>query len=197
MEEYSVFVKTDARGNIVEINSDYYLMDYGALQKVDSGTDLKYRDAARLYLPKGIISFGKHRAHFNYKLVDGKVVERTEEEKEREPFFSADKSVTLESLLDELLLALSGAPMQQSDLFADHIHQLFQNGRLSQEGLQRLRQLLPGLPEVQSQKEETPRVLFLNPIVLVSAICSPPRQHSSSQIASQLQPAPGTVVCSD
>lgn len=156
MEEYSVFVKTDARGNIVEINSDYYLMDYGALQKVDSGTDLKYRDAARLYLPKGIISFGKHRAHFNYKLVDGKVVERTEEEKEREPFFSADKSVTLESLLDELLLALSGALMQQSDLFADHIHQLFQNGRLSQEGLQRLRQLLPGLPEVQSQKEETP-----------------------------------------
>ena len=46
--------------------------------------------------------------------------------------------------------------MQQSDLFADHFHQLFQNGRLSQEGLQRLRQLLPGLPEVQSQKEETP-----------------------------------------
>ena len=27
MEEYSVFVKTDARGNIVEINSDYYLME--------------------------------------------------------------------------------------------------------------------------------------------------------------------------
>lgn len=155
MEEYSVFVKIDARGNIVEINSDYYLMDYGALQKVDSGADLKYRDAARLYLPKGIISFGKHCAHFNYKLVDGKVVERTEEEKEREPFSSADKSVTPELLLDELLLALSGTPMQQSNLLADRIHQLFQSGRLSPEGLQRLRQLLPGLPEAQSQKEET------------------------------------------
>lgn len=91
MDSYEVYVKTDSRNNIIEINSDYYLTDFSAFCKIDEGVGLKYREASECYLEKGLMSFGKSCAHYNYKLIDGKAVERTEEEKEREPYSSEEE----------------------------------------------------------------------------------------------------------
>lgn len=90
MDSYDVYVKIDARRNIIEINSDYYLTDFSAFHKIDEGVGLKYQEPGEYYLEKGLMSFGKTCAHYNYKLIDGKVVERTEEEKEREPYSSEE-----------------------------------------------------------------------------------------------------------
>ncbi len=86
MYSYGVYVKVDSRNNIIEINSDYYLTDLSAFYKVDEGIGEKYREAAKKYLEKGLMSFGKTNVHYNYKLVNGKVIERTENEKEIEPY---------------------------------------------------------------------------------------------------------------
>ena len=61
--KYGVYVKTDSRNNIIEINSDYYLTDLSAFHKIDEGEGNKYREAAEYYLPNGLMSFGKNSAH--------------------------------------------------------------------------------------------------------------------------------------
>ncbi|MDL2318179.1 hypothetical protein LJC74_03670 [Eubacteriales bacterium OttesenSCG-928-A19] len=83
---YSVYVQVDGRGNIIYINSDYYLEDTGGLILIDKGTTVKYRDAQDKYLDGGLYGTNGRVQTPNYKLVDGAVVARTDAEKDRDPY---------------------------------------------------------------------------------------------------------------
>ena len=74
---YKVYVKTDETGRVTEINSDAFLPDMDGWTLVDEGDGDKFHHAQGNYLPKPLIT---DEGVYRYKLVDGKVVERTVEE---------------------------------------------------------------------------------------------------------------------
>ena len=74
---YSVYVKTDEKGRVIEINSDAFIEEFAGWVKVDEGTGDKYHHAQGNYLPLPIVD---DRLIYRYKLVDGVPVERTQEE---------------------------------------------------------------------------------------------------------------------
>jgi hypothetical protein len=73
---YKVFIQTNQNGIVTAINSDAFLTDTVGWTQIDSGDGDKFRHAQGHYLPKPLTDKGVYR----YKLVDGKVVERTAEE---------------------------------------------------------------------------------------------------------------------
>jgi hypothetical protein len=75
--EYKVYVKTDQRGNIVAINNDEFISSLDGWTEIDSGAGDRYHYAQNNYLPKPIMD---ERHIYRYKLMDGKTVERTQEE---------------------------------------------------------------------------------------------------------------------
>ena len=80
MEITSVFVAIDTNNYITSINSDIFLSleEMDTMTKIDQGQGDKYAHAQSQYLEKGLIDkYGR----FNYKFVDGKLVEVAEEEK--------------------------------------------------------------------------------------------------------------------
>ncbi|NRT33263.1 hypothetical protein OD350_00065 [Clostridium beijerinckii] len=80
MEEniIKVYVKVDSNNVITSINSDIFTEDITEWIKINEGTGDKYSHAQSNYLDKGLMD---SNGQYNYKLVDGKVVERTENEK--------------------------------------------------------------------------------------------------------------------
>lgn len=78
---YSVYVKTDNEGRIVAINSDAFLTSLDGWQKIAEGVSDKFHHAQGNYFSKPLLN---DDGLFNYKLLDGKPVERTEEEKKSE-----------------------------------------------------------------------------------------------------------------
>lgn len=74
---HKVYVKTDEKGRIVAINSGDFLTDLDGWVQVDEGMGDRYHHAQGNYLP-GLIR--DERGIFRYKLVEGQVVERTQEE---------------------------------------------------------------------------------------------------------------------
>lgn len=76
-----VFVKIDEIGRIVAINSDAFLSNLEGWQEIDSGSGDKFYHAQNNYFSKPLFN---DNGLFNYKLVDGKPVERTEEELQAE-----------------------------------------------------------------------------------------------------------------
>lgn len=109
--KYTVYVRTDARGNILEINSDYYLMDLDGYTPIDEGGMERHRDAAEKYLPKGIDGFNGRVYTPNYKLVNGVVTERTDEEKALDPYSDIPEPITEETSRDveQILSILEGS----------------------------------------------------------------------------------------
>lgn len=78
MEEgYAVFVLVDDSGRIISINSDAFLADPTEWVQIDEGTGDRFHHAQNNYLPKPLYD---ERGIPRYKLVDGEVVERTQEE---------------------------------------------------------------------------------------------------------------------
>lgn len=77
MLSYRVYVKTDDSGRVIAINSDAFLPSVDGWVEIDQGHGDKYYLAQGNYLPKLI--FEDHGVPV-YKLVDGKPVERTQEE---------------------------------------------------------------------------------------------------------------------
>ena len=79
--KYIVYIRVDESGSIVEINSDAFLDNIDGYIELDSGYGDKYHHAQGnyfalpLYGPDGCA---------NYKMENGVVLERTEEEKEIE-----------------------------------------------------------------------------------------------------------------
>lgn len=77
VKTYSVYVKTDASGYIVAVNSDAFLSDLTGWTKIDEGTGDQYHHAQGNYFPLPIMTMG---GAYYYKLVDGVPVMCSEEE---------------------------------------------------------------------------------------------------------------------
>lgn len=74
---YIVYVKTDANGYIIAVNSSEFLTDITGWTEIDSGYGDKYHHAHGNYFPECIITdWGALR----YKLVNGKPRECTQED---------------------------------------------------------------------------------------------------------------------
>ena len=80
MEEntYKVYVKTAENGVITAINSSAFLSDTTNWIEIDEGDGDRFHHAQNHYLPVGLID---ENGIYNYKLVDGTPVLRTEEDK--------------------------------------------------------------------------------------------------------------------
>lgn len=76
-EIYKVFVKTDINGCIIYINSSAFVNQDDNLIEIDEGTELNFKHAQTQYFEKPIYT---EDGYPQYKLVEGKPVERSEEE---------------------------------------------------------------------------------------------------------------------
>ena len=74
---YIVYVKVDESNRVTSINSSEFLADVTGWTEIDSGYGDKYHHAQGNYLPGPLTD---NRGVYRYKLVDGKPVERTQEE---------------------------------------------------------------------------------------------------------------------
>lgn len=74
---YTVYVKIDSIGRIIAINSDAFLSTLEGWTKIDEGYGDRCHHAQGNYFPDPIYD---DRGIPRYKLVDGKAVERTQEE---------------------------------------------------------------------------------------------------------------------
>lgn len=77
MEHYIVYVRTDSSDYITSVNSSAFLRDVTGWTEIDSGYGDKYHHAQGNYFPQPITD---DRGIYRYKLVDGKPVERTQDE---------------------------------------------------------------------------------------------------------------------
>lgn len=77
MQPYIVYVKTDDENRINAINSSAFLPDPSGWVEIDIGFGDEYHHAQGNYFDKPITD---DRGIWRYKLVDGKPVERTQEE---------------------------------------------------------------------------------------------------------------------
>lgn len=77
--EYKVYVSLQD-GYITSINSEIFLSqeEIQTMKEIDKGQGDKYSHAQSQYLEKGLID---EHGRYNYKYVDGKVVEVAEEDK--------------------------------------------------------------------------------------------------------------------
>ena len=75
---YSVYVKTDSDGVITEVNSSAFIPDTTDWVYIDKGSDDKYHHAQGNYFDMPITD---SMGIYNYKLVDGTPVLRTDEDK--------------------------------------------------------------------------------------------------------------------
>lgn len=73
----SVYVKVNENNIITAINSSIFISDTNGWILVDEGTGDRYAHAQNLYLEKPIIA---ENGVYRYKLVDGKITERSAEE---------------------------------------------------------------------------------------------------------------------
>lgn len=87
-----VYINKDSENNITSINSEIFLSEeeMSTMTEIDKGKGDKYAHAQGLYLEKGL--FDKY-GRYNYKFVDGKVVEVAEAEK---PTIEEPKAVPTE-----------------------------------------------------------------------------------------------------
>ena len=74
---YIVYIKTDEENRITAVNSSAFLLDPDGWMEIDRGYTQRHCHAQGNYFNKPIMD---DRGIFRYKLVDGKPVERTQEE---------------------------------------------------------------------------------------------------------------------
>lgn len=75
-----VYINKDSENNITSINSSIFLSEeeMDSMTEIDQGQGDKYAHAQGQYLEKGLVD---EHGRYNYKYVEGKVVEVTEAEK--------------------------------------------------------------------------------------------------------------------
>lgn len=80
MEEYKVYVLLDQDNHITSINSDIFLSEeeMSTMTEIDQGQGDKYAHAQSQYLEKELVD---EHGRYNYKFLEGKVVEVAEAEK--------------------------------------------------------------------------------------------------------------------
>ena len=77
MKPYIVYAKPDDANRITAVNSSAFLRDTDGWEEIDRGYGDKYHHAQGNYFSQPIID---NRGIYRYKLVDGKPVDRTQEE---------------------------------------------------------------------------------------------------------------------
>ena len=119
-ETYIVYVKTDENNNITEVNSSAFLTDTTDWAQIDEGTGDKYHHAQGNYLPKSLTTM---QGIYQYKLVDGKAVERTAAEIAADvakipppPPSAEDRIRALETKLTELEPTITTLTRDTADL---------------------------------------------------------------------------------
>lgn len=75
-----VYINKDSENNITSINSNIFLSEekIQTMTEIDQGQGDKYAHAQGLYLEKGLVD---EHGRYNYKYVEGKVVEVAEGDK--------------------------------------------------------------------------------------------------------------------
>lgn len=107
-ENIKVYIKVDINNVIVSINSSIFLNDTTGYTMIDEGQGDKFSHAQSNYLEKGLID---SKGKYNYKLVDSKIVELTDEEKEKlfpTPTPQKTELELLKETVDALVLANLG-----------------------------------------------------------------------------------------
>lgn len=105
MLPYIVYVKSDNRNRIIAVNSSAFLTDMTGWVEIDSGYGDKYHHAQGNYFINPIYD---ERGICRYKLVNGKPVERTQEEMDAEyvpPVPVPDPMERIAALEEELAAA--------------------------------------------------------------------------------------------
>lgn len=97
-----VYIKIDEKNRIKEINSSIFLKDTTGWIKIDEGEGNRYAHAQRHYFSTPLTKNGLYL----YKLEDGIVKERTEEEKNQD-LESQNSEPSLEERIADLETALA------------------------------------------------------------------------------------------
>ncbi len=122
-QNYEVYAKIDEKNSIIAINSSAFLDDISGWIKIDEGLGDKYHHAQGNYFDKSIYTAdGVPR----YKLVDGKAVERSEEEIEADKPEPPKPQPTINDLIkeNELLKAQIQAQSDRNDFMEDCIAEM-------------------------------------------------------------------------
>ena len=122
-QNYEVYAKIDEKNSIIAINSSAFLDDISGWIKIDEGLGDKYHHAQGNYFDKSIYTAdGVPR----YKLVDGKAVERSEEEIEADKPEPSAPQPTINDLIkeNELLKAQIQAQSDRNDFMEDCIAEM-------------------------------------------------------------------------
>ena len=77
-ESYKVYIKTDENHNIADVNSSAFLNSTDGWTEIDTGVGDRFHHAQNNYLDKPLTD---ENGIYNYKLVDGRIAERTEADK--------------------------------------------------------------------------------------------------------------------
>ncbi len=102
---YKVYVRNDDAGRVIDVNSSAFIVDTTGWTKIDEGSGDRYHHAQGNYLPGPVFD---ERGIPRYKLVDGEVVERTQEEMDGE-YVPPVAQPTAEELLAALMGGVSDA----------------------------------------------------------------------------------------
>lgn len=100
---FKVYARVDDRGRILAVGSSAFLRDLDGWVEIDRGAGDRYQHAQANYLPK----LRDVRGIPRYKIVDGKVVERTKDEIDADVQPVADMRLlerlkALESVVDSI-----------------------------------------------------------------------------------------------
>ena len=112
---YKVYVKTDIRGCITEINSDAFLPDTDGWEQIDEGDGDKFHHAQGNYFPQSIMTV---EGVYLYKLVKGKVKERTSKELQADIDLIPPPPPTIQEELTELKAKLAAMEIKTAKLDA-------------------------------------------------------------------------------
>ena len=112
MKPYIVYIKTDNTNRITAIDSSAFLSDTTGWTEIDSGYGDKYHHAQGNYLPKPLYD---NRCICRYKLVNGKPVERTQEEMDAD-YVKPEVKPTTEQRVDTLETTTDDIILMMADL---------------------------------------------------------------------------------
>ena len=112
MQPYVVYVKVDESNRITEINSSEFLTDVTGWTEIDSGYGDKYHHAQGNYFSQPLYD---ERGICRYKLVDGKPVERTQEEMDAD-YVPPEVKPTTEQRVDALETTTDDIILMMADL---------------------------------------------------------------------------------
>ena len=112
MQPYIVYVRTDDTERITGVNSSAFLRDITGWIEIDQGFGDKYHHAQGNYFDKPLCD---ERGIYRYKLVNGRPVERTQEEMDAD-YVPPEVKPTTEQRVDTLEATTDDIILMMADL---------------------------------------------------------------------------------